>query len=334
MDTTTVVFTSIFMILLVLLVIAVLKRKKLEGLVVVRDREVVAANEEILRVRHESEVAVAEIQKVVDQQLSDVSNESERTRQHYEAEALKLKIESDHALAKALKQLESLQRYQGLLNAEGEAHRLLTEALLEATSLRAEATTLMDLAREAAVDVNSQASQRAKEIQRNADTVLDHATREAGRLVEEAHRKAQEIGGDAYTALRDNERLERAVIAIRNVINGYGDRYLMHKSSVLDDLAAEFGHTQGGKALAAARDQTKRMTEEGHAASCDYADENRRETAIRFVIDAFNGRVDAILSRIETRQPRTLSQRYRDAFALSIRMARFFRNARILSAYL
>jgi hypothetical protein len=59
------------------------------------------------------------------------------------------------------------------------------------------------------------------------------------------------------------------VVAIKNVVEGYGDRYVVPTRSLLDDLAAEFGHTQAGHALAAAREQTKRMVEEGHAAECD-----------------------------------------------------------------
>ncbi len=124
------------------------------------------------------------------------------------------------------------------------------------------------------------------------------------------------------------------MVAIRNVIDGYGDRYIIPTRSLLDDLAAEFGHTQAGHALAAAREQTKRMVEEGHAARCDYAESNRRETAIRFVIDAFNGRGDAILSRTKHDNYGTLAQELNDAFALVNQNGSAFRNARILPAYL
>jgi hypothetical protein len=177
-----------------------------------------------------------------------------------------------------------------VVDAEREANRLLAEALASATSLRDEAAALLALTRTAAAEEKSLAKQRAEEIRKSADSLLALATRDAATLVEDAHRKAQEIGGDAYTALRDKEQLDRAVVAIRNVIDGYGDRYVIPTRSVLDDLAGEFGHTEAGQALAAARAQTKRMVEEGLAASCDYAEANRRETAIRFVIDAFNGR--------------------------------------------
>ena len=76
------------------------------------------------------------------------------------------------------------------------------------------------------------------------------------------------------------------------------------------------------------------MVEKGHAADCDYAEANRRETAIRFVIDAFNGRVDAILSRSRHDNYGTRAQEIRDAFAMVNHNGEAFRNARVLPSYL
>jgi hypothetical protein len=127
--------------------------------------------------------------------------------------------------------------------------------------------------------------------------------------------------------------LEQAVKAIHNVIEGYGDRYIIPTHSLLDELAADFGHTSAGEALRASREQSRRMVEQGQAATCDYAEANRRETAIRFVIDAFNGRVDAILSRVKHDNYGTLEQEIRDAFSLVNLNGEAFRNARVLPSY-
>lgn len=67
----------------------------------------------------------------------------------------------------------------------------------------------------------------------------------------------------------------------------------------------------------------------GNAAGCDYAEQNRRDPAIRFVVDAFNGKVDSILSRVKHDNAGTLQQEIRDAFALANHSGRAFRNARI-----
>ena len=121
---------------------------------------------------------------------------------------------------------------------------------------------------------------------------------------------------------------------MRNVIEGYGDRYTIPTHSLLDDLAVEFGYDAAGQALRSARDQSRRMVEQGEAAACDYVEANRREIAIRFVIDAFNGRVDAILSRSKHDNYGTLEQEIRDSFSLVNLNGQAFRNARILPAYL
>lgn len=313
-------------------------RQQLEELVSRKDGEVATLQQESERVRqyyesetlriyNETQAAVATIQQQVDQQLEGLRQESERVRQHYEAEARQVQ-------SQAAKDLESLRKYEGLRDAEAEAHRLLADALKEATALRTEAQALLEQSRNAATEERSQATQKAREIRAQADDLLTRATRDAGRIVEEAHKRAEEIGGDAYTALRDKERLEQAAKAMRNVIEGYGDRYIIPTRSLLDDLASDFGHTEAGQALVAAREQSRRMVEQGEAAACDYVEDNRRETAIRFVIDAFNGRVDGILSRTKHDNYGTLEQEIRDTYALVNQNGKAFRDARILPAYL
>jgi hypothetical protein len=76
------------------------------------------------------------------------------------------------------------------------------------------------------------------------------------------------------------------------------------------------------------------MVEEGAAATCEYSEAARRDTAIRFVVDAFNGKADAILSRLRNDNYGTLEQEIRDAFKVVNLNGEAFRNARILEPYL
>ena len=285
---------------------------------------------EIARARTDVEVAVANAQAAYEQKVSELSAESERIRTHYEAEARKI---ADEANARAA-ELEPLRGYAPLKDAEAEVQKILAETLAEATALRQEAKRLVDQTHEAAAEERVRAQQRVKEIGEQADALLTQATRDAGRIVAEAEKRAEQIGGDAYTALRDKQLLEQAAAAMRNVIEGYGDRYIIPTHSVLDDLAIEFGYDAAGVALKSAREQSRRMVEQGEAAACDYVEANRREIAIRFVIDAFNGRVDAILSRAKNDNYGTLEQEIRDTFNLVNLNGQAFRNARILPSYL
>ena len=99
--------------------------------------------------------------------------------------------------------------------------------------MRTEVHNLLEQAKNAAANERSLAVQKAKHIHEQADARLNQALRDAGRIVAEAEKRAEQVGGDAYTALRDKELLEQAAEAMRNVIEGYGDRYLIPTHSLL-----------------------------------------------------------------------------------------------------
>lgn len=289
---------------------------------------------ETQRIQAEAQQAVALAQNLLDQQRAALEQEGERVRQHYEAEALRIQIEANAELAKARESVESLRKYATLQDAESESQRVLADAANEATALQKEAQALLEQARIAAADQRSQSIQKAKELHAQADALLNQATRDAGRIMANAEKRAEEIGGDAYRALREKEELERAAVAMRNVVEGYGDRYLVPTHNLLDDLAAEFGYAAAGESLKSARDLSRRMIEQEEAATCEYVETSRRATAIQFVIHAFNGRVDAVLSRVKYDNYGTLDQEIRDAFSLVNNTGKAFRDARILPAYL
>lgn len=327
---------TIFFAILALLAVGfaifvLMKNKKLEADLLRVQSETQAS---VAAMQQESQSSVAEAQKLIDQQFVEMQQEAERIRQHYEAESRKIQEAADALVSKTIKDYEPLRKYEKLRDAEAEAQRQLADALKAATSLQGEAQGLLEQARNSAAAERSQAIQKAKEIREQANALLNQATREAGRIVEEANKRAEQIGGDAYIALRDKQTLDQAVKALWNVVEGYGDRYIIPTRSLLDELAADFGHTQAGDALKVAREQSRRMVEQREAAACNYEEADRRERANRFVVDAFNGRVDAILSRTKHDNFGTLEQEIRDAFSLVNLNGLAFRDARILPAYL
>jgi len=163
---------------------------------------------------------------------------------------------------------------------------------------------------------------------------ITSANLRAQRILNEANKKAEEIAGDAVKVARDFRQYERAAQAIRNIIEGYGNRYIIPGRSLLDELADVYGHTEAGKELKRAREHVKQMVIDGTAAQCDYVETNRSETAVTFVTDAFNGKVDSILSRVKRDNYGTLKQEIQDAFTVVNMNGRAFRNARITDQYL
>ncbi len=284
--------------------------------------------------RAEAQAAVSHAQQVLEQKLGELAGESERVGQHYEREALRIHQEAAQQLEAALAELAPLRGYASLQDAENEVRKTLAESIAEAAALRREAQILVDQTKGATRQERSSAQLRAKEIRSQADALLAQATRDACRIVEAAERRAEQVGGDAYAALRDKQTLEEAVGALWNTVEGYGDRYVVPTRSLLDDLAVDFGHTQAGEELRAAREQSRRLAEMKLAATCKYEETDRRERANRFVVDAFNGRVDAILSRTKHDNYGTLQQEVRDAFSTVNLNGLVFHDARILPEYL
>jgi hypothetical protein len=284
--------------------------------------------------RAANETALRDAEASISKEREDMERDAERIRNHYQSEATRLIEEMAKDVKAAKEDTQRLEALRGLGRDEAEARATLATVVREAEELRTFAQTALDSARIQARAEQDAAIARAKEIRAQAERLLSRTNTDAAKIVHDAHQSAEKIGGDAYLAMRERDRLEESVIAIRNIIGGYGDRYVVPTRSMIDDLAADFGHSEAGQALAVARAESKRMVEQRVAGECDYAESARRETAIRFAVDAFNGRVDAVLSEIGSENVGTLEQQIRDIFNVVNLNGAAFRNARISATFL
>jgi hypothetical protein len=302
------------------------------------DKKLIAAQEkckaEIDAVNAQYAEDSQRIQQDYAQRLTALEEEAGKIRAHYEEAARQAQESSQADLAKAQAELAALSKYADLRDAEAEVAARLKEAIANAEALHVEATAAVEAAKQVADVEKREAQERVRDIYRQAEALMVQTNAEASKLLAAAEARAHEVGGEAYEALQSKDALDQAVRAISNVIDGYGDRYIVPTRSVIDELAADFGHLAAGESLRIARENTRQMVLRGEAAACDYAEKERRETAIRFVIDAFNGRVEAILSRAKHDNHGTLEQEIRDAFALVNLNGVAFRNARISQHYL
>ncbi|MDI9778463.1 DUF4041 domain-containing protein [Pseudomonas putida] len=262
-----------------------------------------------------------------------------------EEESAALKLSLDRALTE-------LDRFKDILDAEAEAARILDETKAERDQLLLLAKSKVDLAerrlKQAIADAEVQAAQilgktkseRERLLQQAqakvdlAESRLQQAVADAAKIVADAQVRAEQVAGDALAAMGKAKHYADAAQAMKNVVDGYGDAYIVPTYNLLDDLAEEFGFTEAGQKLKAARDFTRVMVKTGRAAACDYVEANRRDTAVRFVVDAFNGKVDSILSRSKSDNHGKLEQEIRDAAALVNLNGAPFRNARVNEEYL
>jgi len=223
----------------------------------------------------------------------------------------------------AQEKVSQLSKYEGVADAEQEAARIIALAESEAN---ADKVTAKDMAEKAKSSL--QAAQSAAELQ------LKNTDAEAARIVASAQEKAIEIAGDAYKAMENAEEYKKTAAAMKNIIEGYGDQYLKPTYSLLDELAEDFSFTDAGQELKKARDASAKMVKNFSAAKCEYVEANRSSTAIAFVIDAFNGKVDSILSKTKKDNFGTLEQKIKDSYQLVNNNGKAFRNAAITPEYL
>ncbi len=216
-----------------------------------------------------------------------------------------------------------LSRYEAIVDVEQELQRQRRAIQIEEQHTRS---------RIAQLENEAITQQRAMTAQK--EQTLESARQDAFRIIEEANRKAHETAGDAFEVMRNVKHYEKVVKALKNTIEGYGEEYIVPNRSAVDDLAKEFSHKEAGIELKIARDKSRQMVATGAAAICDYVEDNRRRTAIHFVIDAFNGKIDSILSMARNDNYGKLSQQMKDAFAIVNDNGKAFRNARIQPDYL
>lgn len=234
---------------------------------------------------------------------------------------------------KTRKQLEALQKdYQELqkqLNAATSENSLLKRRNEELSVYE----QIIDAYAEAKKIIDD-AAKISSEKKEQSEAALNSALKKADEIISNAEIKATEIAGSAIEAKRNAEEYKRIASAMKNVIKGYGNAYLIPNVSLLDDLAEEFSHTDAGNALKEAKAYTKFLIKEDKAATCDYVESERKETAVRFVTDAFNGKVDSIMSKVKHDNYGTMKKQIEDAFDLVNKNGKAFRSARITDEYM
>ncbi len=280
---------------------------------------------------YSSEIEVLRIDLSKLDKLKDVPNIIQRSKKLEADIAAKIEQAQKEAdqIIKAANQDADILKEQTITetkNAVTTAREALRIADLQTKNLIVEA-------QKKAKEIASQARKEAKEKTQKVDDTLMSATVYALEIREKAEARALEIGGMAYEALKRNEFYETAANAMKNIVDGYGDTYMVPPAHILDELAEEYGFHKAGERLKIARERTSIMEKGGTAATCNYPEGWKREYAIRFVLGAFNGKVDSILARLKPANQGKLIQEIKDVYALSNHNGEVFKNARIHQEY-
>jgi chromosome segregation ATPase len=219
-------------------------------------------------------------------------------------------------------------------NMRSSATKALRDAENSASYITTRAAEESKIIRVTAQDLRNKAAAKLADATEQSVVIVNDARAESNKIIEFAKKHAEDIAGDAYEAKHKADQYENAIIAMKNTIEGYRDEYIVPNHSVLDDLADEYSHKEAGKQLAETRTRIRNMIRDGVAAECDYVEAVRRNYAIHFAVDAFNGKVDSALSKVKSDNYGKIQQEILDAFSLVNHNGSAFRNARIREEYL
>ncbi|MCD1117360.1 DUF4041 domain-containing protein [Chryseobacterium turcicum] len=229
--------------------------------------------------------------------------------------------------------IAELSQYQNIIDVKVECEYLLKKAQKDYEKLREKGNQELSEAQENAKESRRNIKELTEKKQREIELLYENAVRESNRIIDNAENKAETIGGDAYRSLREANEIADRIQAMKNVIEGYGNEYLVPSYTLLDQLAEDFSHKDAGENLKKLRQNNKMMIINRQAGICEYMDEERQKTAVDFVIDAYNGKVDSILSMVKKDNYGILKQKIEDAFQLVNFNGKAFRNARISEVY-
>ncbi|TZF93787.1 DUF4041 domain-containing protein [Chryseobacterium panacisoli] len=251
----------------------------------------------------------------------------ERSRLQLDKNTLNKKV------AELMQHNDALRKYQDIIDIKVECDYLLKKAERDSLRLREKAGQELSNAQLEARELRRNVKENTEKKTREIELLYENAVNEAKRIVDNAEARAESIGGDAYRSLREADQIADRIKAMKNVIEGYGNEYLVPTYTLLDELAEDFSHKEAGDNLKKLRQNNKLMIVSRQAGICDYMDESRRNTAIDFVIDAYNGKVDSILASVKKDNFGILKQKMDDAFQLVNFNGQAFRNARISEVY-
>lgn len=255
------------------------------------------------------------------------------------------KLKAERQVTEQLRnRIAKLEPYESIVDAEKEANRILKEAerkgsetikkaVAESQALTESTQNKLSFTEAKLRTLSKQADELIADARKQADMIVVEAEKTHDTVINEANQKAEQIAGDALKAMRNAELYKQTAEAMKHAVEGYGNDYVLPSSLLLDDLAEEFGYEEAGAEFKRCGDRIKMLVKIGKGAVCDYADSNRRMTAINFVLDAFNGKRDAIMSRVKKDNYGTLKQKLIDAFTLVNYNGRAFRNAQITDEY-
>lgn len=212
--------------------------------------------------------------------------------------------------------LNKYQRYQDIYDIEQYVinRKLQADSFVEMTKL--DAAIMID-------DIKAYIERVKAYIITFQKEALNHVEQQAEKKLQRYYQQAQE-----------EDRLQKVVEALEHKIQGYQHAFTCTVQEIVDELVDGYQDTDAALHLAVVRDRIEEMIKTAKAATCNYLDEDRRNTTIDMITLAFNSRAELYLSRLHAENLDQMLQALQDDFHLINYKGQGLSQARINPIYL
>ena len=188
---------------------------------------------------------------------------------------------------------------QLVAKANEDAARLKRELESDVARIRREAEVRLADVKNREQGVADEVAKRRDEVERDLHKKLTELkAREEASLSEIASR-ALKVDHEIKGKTDELAKLQSLVIAERNRVEGWQDKYILPVHELLDSLADHVGWAEAGQKLKQARETSRAMVKEGKAVVCTWGNIEYQKDAIRLMLEAFDSQVDLALDKVK-----------------------------------
>lgn len=123
--------------------------------------------------------------------------------------------------------------------------------------------------------------------------------------------KKKSAGIDAVIAER-----EEYALALKRYVEGYGTEFVIPEITILDELEDDYGYTDAAKNLKEVRGDGRKLIRMGGAALAHSPLNEQKEAAKRFILEAFNGKVEEAFAEIKNENYGILAKQIKDCYKI------------------
>lgn len=195
--------------------------------------------------------------------------------------------------------LQQQQAPQLIAKANEEILRLRRDSESQIGKLKHEAEVKLADAKNREQALASEISKRRDEVERDLHRKLVELRQREEKAMSEIDARSANMDLELKGKIDELAKLQSLVIAERNRVEGWQDKYILPVHELLDSLADHVGWSEAGQKLKQAREASRAMVKERRAVVCTWGNIEYQKDAIRLMLEAFDSQVDLALDKVK-----------------------------------